>query len=347
VKNVKTKKLMKTLDAFRDVTVYAHSEALALADLPIDDPVEGDRSITLDRVYLGLKPGRQVILSGERLDLAGVVASEAMILKTVRIEAGFTVLTFEQSLTYHYVRQTVRINCNVAPATHGETVQETLGGGDAGQSFQRFSLRQPPLTYFGTATPSGAQTTLEVRVNNILWHEVTSLLNHGPEERIYTTRVDDDGKNSVIFGDGKNPVNFISAVDVAKFIILALEDPRLHNQVVEIGGPENLTLDEIAGLYERLSGHKARRQHLPSGMIKVMSKALWPVQEGPARLMALAYLMTTTDQTLDMEDLLQRYPVNLRRMEEVAREKFAALQPSGGDEEPDAFVPPEFIPLRH
>jgi predicted phage baseplate assembly protein len=190
-----------TLCDFRDITIYAQSEPLALADLPIDDPVEGN-TITLDRAYLGLKAGRRVILTGERRDLAGIMASEAMILKKVIIEAGFTVLTFEQSLAYNYLRQTVTINCNVAPATHGETVQETLGGGDAGKSFQRFSLRQPPLTYVSAATPAGAQTTLEVRVNDILWHEVPSLLSHGPEERVYVTRIDDAGKSTVIFGDG-------------------------------------------------------------------------------------------------------------------------------------------------
>ena len=53
------------------------------------------------------------------------------------------------------------------------------------------------------ATPSGAQTTLEVRVNDLLWHEVPTLYGHGPEERIYVTRIDDEGKPTVMFGDGR------------------------------------------------------------------------------------------------------------------------------------------------
>ena len=81
-------------------------------------------------------------------------------------------------------------------------MQETLGGGDATQAFQRFTLRQPPLTYVSSSNPSGAQSTLEVRVNDILWSEVPDFFGHGPDERIYTTQLDDQSKTTVIFGDG-------------------------------------------------------------------------------------------------------------------------------------------------
>jgi predicted phage baseplate assembly protein len=189
----------------RTTTVLLQSEELTLADLPIVDDISGD-TITLDRTYLGLKVDRRVVLTGERSDLKGVVGSEALTLQKVVVEGGFTVLTFERPLVYSYYRKTPRlavtINANVARATHGETVQETLGGGDAGQAFPRFTLRQPPLTHVTAPTPTGGQTTLEVRVDDVLWHEVPSFPEHGPEERIYTTRLEDDGKTTVIFGDG-------------------------------------------------------------------------------------------------------------------------------------------------
>ncbi|MFP5261563.1 MAG: putative baseplate assembly protein [Blastocatellia bacterium] len=186
----------------RKTTVYIQSEQLALADLPIDDVVRDD-TITLDRAYLGLKIGQTIILKGERDDLKGTFLSEARLLKDVIIEAGFTVVTFDKPLTYVYVRKTVTINANVASGTHGETVQEVLGSGDATQAFQRFTLRQPPLTFVSASNPSGAQTTLEVHVNDIIWHEVADFYGHGPQERIYITRNDDDGNTTITFGDGK------------------------------------------------------------------------------------------------------------------------------------------------
>jgi len=186
----------------RTTTAYVQSEALALAEAPILDVVQGNL-MTLDRAYLGLKKGQKVILTGERDDLKGVTVSELLTIKEVTLEEGFTVLVFATALVNRYVRRTVTINANVARSTHGETVQETLGGGDATQAFQRFTLRQPPLTQTSAVTPTGGQTTLEVRVNDLLWREVPDLFGHGPEERIYMTRADDEGRTTVIFGDGQ------------------------------------------------------------------------------------------------------------------------------------------------
>ena len=186
----------------RETTVYAASEALELAPIPIVDVIQGS-SVTLNGAYLGLQVGRTVVVTGERDDLRGVTVSEAMTLADVTLDEGFTVLTFEMGLLYPYVRSTVTLSANVAQATHGETKSEVLGGGDASQAFQRLTLRQPPVTYTSAPTPSGGVTTLEVRVNDQLYQEVPTLYGHGPTERIYVTRTDDDGKTTVQFGDGK------------------------------------------------------------------------------------------------------------------------------------------------
>ena len=92
-----------------------------------------------------------------------------------------SVLTLENPpLARLYDRATVTIAANVADATHGETVAETLGGGDAAQGNQRFVLRQTPLTFVRSpAAPGGAASTLEIRVDNLRWHEVPTLSSAG------------------------------------------------------------------------------------------------------------------------------------------------------------------------
>jgi hypothetical protein len=206
----------------RKTTALVESEELPLTELPIETPLEpvavAADGLTLDGIYFGLKLGQRIIITGERNDLKGVLASETLTLKEVIIEAGFTVVKFEESLAYSYVRQTVSINANVALATHGETVGETLGGGDATQEFQRFVLRQPPVTYVSSSDPSGGETTLEVRVNDLLWHEVPNFYGHGPDERIYVTRLDDEGKTTVIFGDGKTGARLPSGQENVKAV---------------------------------------------------------------------------------------------------------------------------------
>jgi predicted phage baseplate assembly protein len=111
-------------------------------------------------------------------------------------------LTLHDGLTNQYDPATVTIYGNVAAATHGETKQEVLGSGDASQAYQQFTLKQLPLTYIASTAPSGGDSTLQVRVNDLLWHEVPAFYDHGPHERIFVTRLGDDGITSVEFGDG-------------------------------------------------------------------------------------------------------------------------------------------------
>src|SRR5439155_4295840 len=115
---------------------------------------------------------------------------------------GYTTLKLVNDLRHPYVRNTVAINGNVAAATHGETVQELLGGGDASTKFQTFKLRQPPLTYISAANAGGAAPTLEVRVNDLLWHETSTLYGEAAKDHVYIARCDGDGNTTVQFGDG-------------------------------------------------------------------------------------------------------------------------------------------------
>ena len=58
-------------------------------------------------------------------------------------------------------------------------MQEILGSADASVANQSFTLKQPPLTYFSAAGGQGAQSTLQVWVNDLRWHEQPSLLDAG------------------------------------------------------------------------------------------------------------------------------------------------------------------------
>ncbi len=58
-----------------------------------------------------------------------------------------TRLLLTQPLVRSYDRARTLVLGNVARATHGETVDEVLGSGDARRAFQRFALSQGPLTF--------------------------------------------------------------------------------------------------------------------------------------------------------------------------------------------------------
>jgi predicted phage baseplate assembly protein len=102
-----------------------------------------------------------------------------------------------------YKRASLTIYGNVVKATHGETRKEVLGSGDASISMQSFELRQSPLTHVAAPSVVGTESTLEVRVNDLLWHETDSLAWLGPTNRSYITQTDDEDKTKIIFGNGK------------------------------------------------------------------------------------------------------------------------------------------------
>ena len=115
-----------------------------------------------------------------------------------------TILVLEKAMQNSYDPFTVRIYANVSRATHGETVHEVLGSGNGAQANQRFTLKKQPVTYISAPTPSGSESTIEVRINDVEWQEVPSLYGLDEQIRGYITRMDDDGKSTLIFGDGKN-----------------------------------------------------------------------------------------------------------------------------------------------
>lgn len=246
----------------RTTTIHVQSEDLPLAPLPITTTVSGS-TIVLDRMYLGVRAGQTVIIAGERSDVAGAWISEAMEIVESNIDRGRSVLKFKSSLTYPLVRKTVTINANVARATHGETVTEVLGAGDTAQPFQRFTLRQPPLTHVSADTDTGTASTLEVRVNDLLWSEVPSFYGHGENERIYITRLDDDGNTTVIFGDGRTGARLPTGENniTAKYrrgigstgLVKANQISQLMSRPLGLKGATNPVASQNAGDREPLS----------------------------------------------------------------------------------------------
>ncbi len=133
---------------------------------------------------------------------ADAVTGEAVVLSDVTVEGATTALSLNAPLTRIYDAATVTVNANAVMATHGETVKEIMGSGDGTDAALEFHLKQSPLTYVSAATGNGVQSTLQVRVNNLLWSEVGNFLNAGAKDRVYVTLANAAGGPSVQFGDG-------------------------------------------------------------------------------------------------------------------------------------------------
>lgn len=226
-----------TLGHLRRTTVYAQPQELALAEEPIPGPLCGD-ALELDDLHDGLEPGRWLVVAGERADIAGVTgvpAAELVMISEVvqdvaRVSAsgkdggsekvplhGDRRHTFlrlaDAGLAYCYRLDTVRVYGNIVLATHGETRHQVLGSGDGSKSMPRFVLQQPPLTHVSAPTPSGIESTLVVRVDDLRWHQVRSLADLKPKDRGFVTLTDDAATTTVVFGTGERGARLPSGAE--------------------------------------------------------------------------------------------------------------------------------------
>jgi uncharacterized protein YbjT (DUF2867 family) len=127
-----------------------------------------------------------------------------------------------------------------------------------------------------------------------------------------------DGKTT-IYGKGDNPINFMAGCDAACCAVLALTDPRLKNRTFTIGGPDNLSKNEVVHLYEKYAGRKAKVTHAPVPVMKIMGPILRPIQPVLSRLMAFSVWADTTDQKFDPAAMLKEFPMSLTGVEDFVR----------------------------
>jgi len=98
---------------------------------------------------------------------------------------------------------------------------------------------------------------------------------------------------AVIFGDGNRPQNYVAVDDVAEYAVKILARPEIVNEVIEIGGPSDLTLNEVAGLIERRLGTSGKRKHIPMFAMRFLPPIVRPFNEVAARLMTMGYYVAT------------------------------------------------------
>jgi hypothetical protein len=96
----------------------------------------------------------------------------------------------------------LRLLGNVARISHGEAVEEILGGSDGVTPFLRFALKKSPVTQLPGV--DGGEPAIEVRVHDVAWEHVEDFYDSGPDDRHYRIDIDAEQQAAVIFGNGHN-----------------------------------------------------------------------------------------------------------------------------------------------
>jgi uncharacterized protein YbjT (DUF2867 family) len=109
---------------------------------------------------------------------------------------------------------------------------------------------------------------------------------------------------AMVFGRGDNPINFVSVHDVARLVEKAVIDRDLRGRILEVGGPENLTLNRLVEIVAQSHGLQAKARHIPLAALRVGATALRPFRPDIAGLLQAAVLMDTTEMSFHSVEVM-------------------------------------------
>jgi uncharacterized protein YbjT (DUF2867 family) len=101
-------------------------------------------------------------------------------------------------------------------------------------------------------------------------------------------------KKTMIFGRGRNPINFVSVDDIATVIDDAIDRGPLGN-AIECVGPDNLTFHELLDAFCAITGARGRVGHVPLPVMRTMAIVMRPFHANLARQIRAGVVLDTTD----------------------------------------------------
>jgi hypothetical protein len=240
------------MQAPRLTSVFGQSEPLALTEYPVDIAVAGD-SLPVAIAPEGLEPGRHLLVRGRRVNDGVSVVHAVTLVAAKSAGAGRALLTIDPPLPAPLVRDSVVVHANAALASHGETVSQILGAGNAALAFQRFELKQLPLTYRAAANEFGASPEITLRVDDIAWKPRDTLFGSTPRERAFVLQGDEQGRKFVQFGDGVSGARLSSGQNNVR---------ATYRKGLGVAG--NLAAESLSQLTQRPLGVKGVSNPLPA-----------------------------------------------------------------------------------
>jgi len=105
----------------------------------------------------------------------------------------------------------------------------------------------------------------------------------------------------LVFGRGQNPINFVSVRDVAALVERVVTDQATRGQTLEIGGPDNLTLTDVARMVATNRGSAKNPRHVPRAALHIMANTVGRLRPELGRQAHAALAMDRYDMTFDAD----------------------------------------------
>lgn len=130
-----------------------------------------------------------------------------------------------------------------------------------------------------------------------------------------------------LFGRGRNPINWVSVWDVARFVELAIVDAAMRGEVIEVGGPEDLSMAAFVEVFQMETGAIGEVGNLPPLAMRLAALAMRLVKPSMARQIQAGIVMDTRPQAFDAVETRRRYPsISATSLAQVVRRDFATAR---------------------
>jgi uncharacterized protein YbjT (DUF2867 family) len=116
------------------------------------------------------------------------------------------------------------------------------------------------------------------------------------------------GGSALVFGEGQNPINFVSVIDVAALLERVVCDRSLRGETLEFGGVTDHTLSSFAALLSGTTRSTRPPRHIPRPALRALSQVMRPFKPDFARQARAALVMDTIDMRFDARAARARFP---------------------------------------
>lgn len=120
-----------------------------------------------------------------------------------------------------------------------------------------------------------------------------------------------------VIGLGKEKIRPVFVKDIAKIVFDSLSNNRAKNKIFEIGGPYDLTMDEIIMTLQRVMGKKRPLLHHPKSFMKLAAFFIQMLPNPPLSPSAVDFV--TMEVPVDNSALLDVFSIKLISLEEGLR----------------------------
>jgi uncharacterized protein YbjT (DUF2867 family) len=161
-----------------------------------------------------------------------------------------------------------------------------------------------------------------LRASRLAW----TILRPTPFMELWAGIVGDPIEKAVkttIFGSGDNPINFMAERDLAQIVQLVLTEPRFERAVLDVGGPDNLSFNQLVQQIEAAAGRPAKVRHIPMPVMRLSALLTRPFRPDVAGMIQAGIGFATADMRFDAAEMRRRFPtIELTRIVDVVGQRF-------------------------